>query len=128
MTNLRKFSLSVVCATLGAAACGGGEPAMSPAAARVSNTQQAVERIAAARCEHLRGCDEVGSKAKYSSTEHCMNVMREQAKESVGDCRQGVDSEDVHECLAEIKNQDCSGVIDSFERSKECSMDDLCLD
>jgi hypothetical protein len=57
-----------------------------------------------------------------------MTVMRDDAARKVNDCRQGVDQEDLRECINEVSNQDCSGPIDSIERSINCNMDDLCLD
>jgi len=100
---------------------------LTPAAATAPGVSNAVEGIASARCDREQSCGHVGATQKYASRNHCMSVMRADAKDSLSDCRQGIDSKDLDQCLVDIRNEDCGSVLDKLERWKSCHADDLCL-
>lgn len=100
---------------------------LTPAAATTRGVSNEVEQIAAARCDREQGCGHVGATQKYSNRDHCMNVMRADAKDSLSDCRQGIDSKDLDQCLVDIRHEDCGSVMDKLETWKSCHADDLCL-
>jgi hypothetical protein len=103
-------------------------PPMSPASAPNPAARNAGEELASARCDQEQRCNNIGSAKKYGSREHCMTVMRDDAAKSVNHCRNGIDQEDLRECLTDIQGQNCGNPFESAMSSKNCSMDDLCLD
>jgi hypothetical protein len=103
-------------------------PPMTPASAPNSAARNAGEQIASARCDHEQRCNDIGPDKKYGSREHCMTVMRDDAAKSVNHCRNGIDQEDVRECLTDIQGQNCGNPFSSLMSSKECNSDDLCAD
>jgi hypothetical protein len=97
-----------------------------PAAGTVRAVEKATGDIATARCDHEQRCNHIGSDMRYSDREHCMNVMRSEARDNLNQCHAGLDDGDVRECLTQIANQDCSGVFAGLAEYKACQMDDLC--
>jgi hypothetical protein len=63
---------------------------------------------------------------RYSDRDHCLNVMRSEARKTLNQCHGGVDKADLRECLTQIANESCSGAFAQLEEYKECHMDDLC--
>jgi hypothetical protein len=128
---LSSFVMTATVFSMTLAGCskeGETEPPMTPASAPSPAARSAGESIAATRCDAEQRCNRIGPSAKYGSRDHCMTVMRDDAAKQVNHCRLGIDQEDLRECLNEISDQDCSGPLDSIERSINCSVDDLCLD
>ena len=109
--------------------CGSGdkqEPPLTPASYPTPMARYAGESISHAACVREQRCNRIGPTAKYDNFEHCMNVMRVDSYKKVRDCRDTIDQGDLNQCVSEIRNQDCSGPFDSFERSIQCNMDNLC--
>jgi hypothetical protein len=112
-------------------ACGKKEETQEPMtpASRISPAaQDTAERIASASCDREQRCNRIGDNAKYGTREHCMNVMREDARSQLdsSDCEHEIDQNDVQECLTEINNEDCGGPVDKLEQLVACRTDDLC--
>jgi hypothetical protein len=103
-------------------------PPMTPASAPNPAARSAGEQIASARCDHEQRCNDIGPDKKYGSWEHCMTVMRDDAAKSVNHCRNGIDQEDMRECLTDIQGQNCGNPFESLMSSKNCDADDLCQD
>ena len=101
------------------------EPLM-PAAGTVRAIDQAVQDLATARCDYQQRCNRIGPEMLYADREHCLNLMRSEARGQLNHCRAGVDQKDVRECLTQISNEDCSGTFSQLEEYKDCHMDDLC--
>jgi hypothetical protein len=99
-----------------------------PAAGTVREVDQAVDDVSIARCDYEQRCSHIGPDMRYASRDHCMNVMRSQARGDFNQCHAGVDQKDLRECLTQIANEDCTGALRQFEEYKECHMDDLCKD
>lgn len=51
------------------------------------------------RCDREQRCQNIGQNAEYASRDHCMDVMRQQASQTVGQCPKGVDAEDAKQCI-----------------------------
>ncbi|HEV8246317.1 MAG TPA: DUF6184 family natural product biosynthesis lipoprotein [Polyangiaceae bacterium] len=100
---------------------------MTPASRTTPAADVAAERIATARCDREQRCNQIGAGAKYSSRQHCMNVMGPKAADDVGDCRLGVDQKDLRECLDVISNEDCNAPLGELDRVIQCQADNLCL-
>ena len=88
--------------------------------------ERAVEDISTTRCEHEQRCKQIGSDMRYSDQQHCMSVMRSEARQSLSQCQAGLDHDDLRECLTQIENQDCDGPVSGLAEYKECRLDDLC--
>jgi hypothetical protein len=128
-------SLTSVCLIMGAVQGCGQEKVQVPltpvsAAEREraeQREQEAVQTIAAAQCDRAQRCKQIGREAEYGSREHCLGVMGKTAQEAVGECNQGIDRDDLAQCLGEIKNQDCGASFDGLQTWVACQSDDLCL-
>jgi len=104
------------------------EPAMSPAAATVQNREQVAQSIATEKCKRARDCNDIGPKEDYQSWEHCMNAAKTDAREKLAECRYGVKSGDLQECLADIQDEDCGAVLGAVTTTVACRAAELCLD
>jgi hypothetical protein len=89
--------------------------------------QEAVQTIAAAQCDRAQRCKTIGRDAEHATREHCLSVMREDARQVVGECRQGIDRGDLAQCVGEIQNQDCGMSLEGLQTWVACQSDDLCL-
>jgi hypothetical protein len=108
-------------------ACAPKEPEpLVPAAGTVQAVDRAADDLADARCDREQRCMEIGPEKKYSNRDHCLSVMRKEARESLGECHRGVDEGDVRQCLATIKDEDCGASLGSLSELKQCGMDDMC--
>jgi Family of unknown function (DUF6184) len=103
------------------------EQPLTPASGTTDAAERTSESIASARCDRAQRCNQIGPAQRYSDRGHCMNVMRADARQMLGQCPRGVDEPDVRECLTEISNQDCRSVVDDLEERIACRSDDLCL-
>ncbi len=122
---------------LAVAACGrdAREPEMMPAAqvAPATSPRDAVEAIAAARCDNEQRCNNIGPNAKYQNREHCLSVARSDASEELSgdDCRYGVKASDLNECLGHLREASCGTVgsaFDSLGSMLSCQSRELCMD
>jgi hypothetical protein len=108
--------------------CQRNEPEpLVPAAGTVRAVDQAVDELTTARCDYEQRCQGIGPEARYSDREHCMNVVRSEARRDLT-CHRGVDQDDLRECLTQIANEDCNGPFQRLEQYKDCHLDDLCAD
>lgn len=115
-------------ATLGVLqGCAQDRTPLTPANADEPATQHAVDSIASARCDRAQRCGQIRNDGEYATRAHCMNVMQDEAKQTVGQCRQGIDRGDVEQCVGEIANQDCGTSLESLQTWVACQTDDLCL-
>jgi hypothetical protein len=107
------------------------EPPFTPASATGQSAERAVEGLASARCDYEQRCRNVGPTATFLNREHCLNVMRSDARDKFRDCRAGIKDQELRECLGELANEDCGGAggtVDALERSIECRATEICFD
>jgi hypothetical protein len=118
-------------------ACASSEHEVMTPAARVTapavSPMSAVDQIAAARCDREARCNDIGATKEFQNREHCLQVMRADAADDLGDddCPNGIGQGDLQECLSDIGTEDCGGVsvpFDKLETVMSCRQDDLCLD
>lgn len=88
----------------------------------------AANAITAARCEREQKCDNLGSGKKYASMAECNTKLGEDLADDFNsdDCPGGIDSKELNECLAEIKNHDCKNPLDKLESAIACRESDIC--
>ncbi len=112
------------------------EQPMTPASsitARVT-AKQTADTVVTERCNAAKRCGDIGAKGKYSSFEHCRNVLQQKIYDSFGsntDCKNGVPQADFDKCRQEIQTEKCggfTGAIDSVDRYMHCRPGHLCLD
>ncbi|HEV8246316.1 MAG TPA: DUF6184 family natural product biosynthesis lipoprotein [Polyangiaceae bacterium] len=119
------FLLAVAGALRGCA--GAHDDAMTPASLTTPGTARAVEAIASTRCSHEQRCHHIAASARYESEEQCMNAMRREADRTYATCRQGVDQDDLRECLDRITEENCEASGAHFERVMACRAAEVCL-
>lgn len=112
------------------------QPQMMPAA-QVSpaySAKDAAEMIAAARCDREQRCNNIGPNLEYQNRQHCMNVFRNDATETMADdedCRRGVKPEDLNECMSQLRGRSCGALgaaFDSVSSTVSCRSAELCMD
>lgn len=103
-----------------------GEQASAPE----SETRSAAESIAEARCAREQRCDNVGTDKKFSSQQDCMDTIRNDWREELNalECPGGVDEAQLNECMAEIRDEECSSPLDTLSRVAECGAGQICVD
>lgn len=104
------------------------EPALTPAASVPEDREQAAQAIATETCKRARDCNDIGPQQDYSSHQHCMNSSLAEARDDLAECRYGIKSEDLKECLADIQDQNCGTGLGALRASIECRASELCLD
>jgi hypothetical protein len=104
------------------------EPALTPAAAVVQDKEQAAQSIATERCRRAQDCNDIGPQADYMSWQHCMNTSLTEARDKLAECRYGIKSDDLSECLTDVQDQDCGSALGAVRTSLECRASELCLD
>lgn len=110
--------------------CQRNEPEpLTPAAGTVPAIDSAVLSLSTARCDYQQRCNRIGPESRYSDRDHCVNVMRAEARRELNTCRAGIDQDDLRECLTQIANEECGGgMFSRLEEYKDCHLDDLCTD
>ncbi len=136
MGRIAMFVACGVLASLSIVSCGASEPrSMTPASGVEPRftAREASESIAQERCQSADRCGHIGkAPAEYRNFQECMSAFRaDLAKSFSDDCSNGVADRALRECLAEIDNEDCSGlpgVVDRMDRYLACRASTLCLD
>jgi hypothetical protein len=103
------------------------EPEMTPAA-RTENREQAAQALATEHCKRARDCKKIGPREEYQNWQHCMNSSLGDARDKLSDCRYGVKSSDLQECLTDIQDQDCGAGWGGVTAAVACRSAELCLD
>lgn len=90
----------------------------------------AADAIAQARCAREARCDNIGADKKFSSTDECVQRIRDEWREdlSARECKSGVDDAELNECLSEVRSEDCSSPFDTLERVAACTSAEICAD
>jgi len=88
----------------------------------------ALNRIADARCAREAACDNIGNDKNYATTQACAQKIRDDMRNDLGakDCPNGVTTQKLDACLASIKAESCSNVLDRLERLIACRTSELC--
>src|SRR5690242_3208610 len=104
------------------AACGGESrrPAQTASAdlpAGVDTANSATESIAEARCAREDRCTNIGSEKKYSTTQDCLSRIRDEWKDDLNarECPNGVNRSELEECLAQVRDEECSSPLATLE-------------
>ena len=124
-------ALALVIPVSAIAACSSSAPPANTAGVtskQQTDTQDAVWRLAGAKCKHAAACNEVGGNRNYASTDACMSENRGKLQDDLraSNCPHGVNSDRLQSCLSEIESEACSGIGSGFNRSMACKSGQLC--
>jgi hypothetical protein len=125
-----RFVLAGVAVAACAACGGGGNPQSSTTttAAAVPASGDAIDVVAANRCEHEARCGNVGASRRYVNNEGCLMELRghEMNELTSVSCPRGVDQLALDRCLADLRTAPCESTLDSFASLQRCMKDTLC--
>lgn len=121
------------------------EPPQSPAAGEVANPvgdtrvrpyaaplgafpTETIDRIAAERCAREIRCGNVGPGKNYADLSACMADLRSKSKAVLDayECKSGVNSKEVEQCLAQLRGEGCGATLGAIERMTACRGALLC--
>jgi hypothetical protein len=108
-----------------APAIGGGpaapKPKMTPAAA--------VAKLAAANCDHLVKCNDIGADKKFKTRDECVAKTEKDKSQSVNAhaCPGGINEQNLNYCLKALENAGCGNPFDILTRGEACKTVGMCL-
>jgi hypothetical protein len=113
-------------------ACGRSPDAPAPTTttgARTLSSEDAITRVASARCEREVSCNNIGADGKYQDRDACMREVRQNTKSELrsDECPRGINGERLEQCLTEIRNEGCGNPIDTIDRMASCRRSELCI-
>jgi hypothetical protein len=102
------------------------------AATPLSPAQQVstANKLAEARCDRERRCDNVGEGRKYASQAKCLSAVASEWRGELDDyeCPGGTVQGALDQCLTEIRNEGCMNPVASLERIVDCDAHEVCRD
>lgn len=83
---------------------------------------------AAARCDREERCNNVGAGRTHSSRSECLTDARNDRRDSwdSAECRQGINSARLSDCLAAVRSQNCNNPMDDLTRLATCRSGEVC--
>lgn len=92
------------------------------------NLKGAVTEIVTARCNREERCKNIGANRSYESRDACTTRLRNGTESDINvkDCKHGVDRPKLHQCLDQIRAEDCDDSIDTLSRVAACRTGALC--
>ena len=93
------------------------------------SNDDAVMRIATARCERELACNKIGQGRAYEDQPTCLAQMGELMDEEAGrhTCPRGVEPCEVTRCLVDIQATPCGGELERETNLPSCTKAALCL-
>jgi hypothetical protein len=133
IAGISLLALLIACDRGGGENSGNGPSGAATGQSGVTNPQAAVDtttvgQLASARCDREVSCNNVGGGQKYASRQVCMDKLRGQIANDLNSytCPGGFDSAGLSQCMAAIKNDECSHPFDTLKRIDKCRTDALC--
>lgn len=112
-------------------ACGRdrSEPAATTTTTGALSHDDAIVRLATARCDREVSCNEVGAGKKYADHDACIREAGQNARGTlrVDECAT-LDPSKLSSCLNDIKNERCSNPLDLLETVTSCTRSKLCVE
>lgn len=125
------IALGAVAALLIAAGCkhDRGVSTTTTKSAGILSSEDAVQRLTAARCQREVDCDHIGSGKGYDDYAACEREVSQGLRSSVrtDECPDGIQEAKVDQCLKELKNETCGNVLEQVSRLTTCRTGMLCL-
>ena len=130
---MKRTGLWIVCGvvvSVMALACGreGEQPAVTTTTGALSH-DDAIMRLATARCEREASCNNVGPDKKYADRETCMREAGQNARGTlrVDQCAM-LDEKKLSSCMNAIKGERCGNPLDTLDVLTSCTRNQLCLE
>jgi len=104
------------------------EPAVTTTTGALSH-DDAIMRIATARCEREASCNNVGAGEKYADRETCMREAGQNARGTIrADQCARLDEGKLSACVNDIKNERCGNPLDTLDMLTSCTRNKLCIE
>ncbi|HEX5100165.1 MAG TPA: DUF6184 family natural product biosynthesis lipoprotein [Polyangiaceae bacterium] len=99
-----------------------------PTPAATAQNASAVSSITQARCEREARCNNIGNGKKFESRDECVTKTRADWRDDLNarECPNGVVSSQLASCVSQIKDENCSNVVEKLETVLACRTADLC--
>ena len=127
--------IAASCVAFAAAACssGSGGSQQQPTAPGVPNVQsmatdEAVNRIAGAACDHEQQCNNIGTGKHYGTRDVCESDKRTAQKDNLRSqgCP-GVNPTQLEKCVTDLRGQPCGVPVQSFSSGQACYSGNICM-
>jgi len=104
------------------------EPARPGTTAATAQNSSAVASITQARCDREARCNNIGNGKKYESRDECVMKTRTDWRDDLNarECPNGVVSSQLASCVSQIKDENCTNVVEKLETMMACRTADLC--
>jgi hypothetical protein len=104
------------------------ESARPATTAPTAQNESAVSAITEARCDREARCNNVGNGKKFESRADCVTKTRADWRDDLNarECPNGVVSSQLTSCVTQIKDENCSNVVEKLETVLACRTVDLC--
>jgi hypothetical protein len=91
-------------------------------------TRSATRDIAHARCQREARCNNLGADQKFATQAACEDQIRSDwgADLNTLECPNGVVEQQLEECLAAIRGEECNSPLDTLSRMTECQSPQIC--
>ncbi len=94
----------------------------------IVNNDNAVIRIANARCDREYNCNNIGAGARYQDQNACLRELHQNVQSALRmDMCPGVDQAKLGKCLADVQNQACGVALETTESIPTCRRSELCV-
>ena len=105
------------------------EPAATPMTTAAVSHDDAIMRLATARCEREASCNNLGPGKKHADREACMSESGQSSRGTLraDQCPQ-IDQANLNECLSDIKNERCGNPLDSLDTLTSCTRGKICIE
>jgi hypothetical protein len=113
---------------LGACHSGMGSEYPESPEAKARSVIAAVEDVVGARCDFDERCNKIGPGQTYESRDTCESKLQGTTASELNtkDCPLGVDDRKLETCLAAIRAEECSSIMDSLTRWNSCRSGQVC--
>ena len=105
------------------------EPAAVTTTTAAVSHDDAIMRLATARCEREAACNNLGPGKKHADRESCMNEAGQSSRGTLraDQCPQ-IDQSKLSECLNDIKSERCGNPLDSLDTVMSCTRGKICIE
>ncbi|OJY19529.1 MAG: hypothetical protein BGO98_14555 [Myxococcales bacterium 68-20] len=106
-----------------------GEPAMTTTTTGALSHDDAIMRLATARCDREAACNEIGAGKKYADRDECTREAGQNARGTLrADQCATIDQAKLSDCLNDIKNERCNNPLDTLDTVTSCTRSKMCVE
>ncbi|MDI1445170.1 DUF6184 family natural product biosynthesis lipoprotein [Polyangium sp. 6x1] len=95
-----------------------------------SDVNRALQSLADARCDRAMRCNQIGQGERFANRDACLQSVRKNERQDLNlyGCTEGIDQEELSECLSEINTSGCDATFDTLSAMADCRPSDMCRD